>query len=572
MQLLLALLVSAQEADLYSKCDSEIPWISDGTVLVDAEQLGRRPKNWRVERAPLLLRAKERAASEGKPILWYVPRVVGGQMNRSQVLDQYMKVAIFTDPDVVELVKKCFVPLRMCVDDVVIRELGWKRFQFIEPGFVILNEKGEVLHTIDRIRTFNAAWVRDVLAPFAKDAPKPRDKSKGFTLLSQGKFDEARRELEKEGGAEALYYLAFLDVDREARWREIVKKHPDTRWAWRAAANLVAGADTLADGPMAHHFEDFTAIAVDGSPTSTRVQATDAKAAAAGAVKFLLRTQNSRGAWGDSRYVYCDTPKILPNVTVAITALAALALLEWGGNEAAVARAEKFLADEANVNRGENEDCYADAYRLLYFAKKKDVKRMNAIIAKVESRQTKSGWWAHEYPNTFATAAVVHGLSAARAAGADVPDAMLKRAADALAKTRADGGRQPYMTGRASSEKNSMARTPMCELALYECGRVPIEDVSKGIEAYFRNLDRLEAVRVCDFHADEELGGFFYFHGVFHTTEAAVVVKDAKQLRRLREQVLRLPEMDGSFIDSHELGKSYGTAMALLILRRTQPE
>ena len=28
-----------------------------------------------------------------------------------------------------------------------------------------------------------------------------------------------------------------------------------------------------------------------------------------------------------------------------------------------------------------------------------------------------------------------------------------------------------------------------------------------------------------------------------------------------------IPEIDGSFIDSHELGRSYGTAMALLTLR-----
>jgi hypothetical protein len=29
----------------------------------------------------------------------------------------------------------------------------------------------------------------------------------------------------------------------------------------------------------------------------------------------------------------------------------------------------------------------------------------------------------------------------------------------------------------------------------------------------------------------------------------------------------KIPEMDGSFVDSHEFGRSYGTAMALLILR-----
>jgi hypothetical protein len=35
--------------------------------------------------------------------------------------------------------------------------------------------------------------------------------------------------------------------------------------------------------------------------------------------------------------------------------------------------------------------------------------------------------------------------------------------------------------------------------------------------------------------------------------------------------MLAIPEIDGSFIDSHELGKCYGTAMALLTLRNCVP-
>ena len=33
-----------------------------------------------------------------------------------------------------------------------------------------------------------------------------------------------------------------------------------------------------------------------------------------------------------------------------------------------------------------------------------------------------------------------------------------------------------------------------------------------------------------------------------------------------RDLVLALPELDGCFVDSHELGRCYGTAMALLTL------
>ena len=40
--------------------------------------------------------------------------------------------------------------------------------------------------------------------------------------------------------------------------------------------------------------------------------------------------------------------------------------------------------------------------------------------------------------------------------------------------------------------------------------------------------------------------------------------------RKLVEHVMSIGEIDGSFLDSHELGKSYGTAMALLILNRVR--
>jgi hypothetical protein len=83
----------------------------------------------------------------------------------------------------------------------------------------------------------------------------------------------------------------------------------------------------------------------------------------------------------------------------------------------------------------------------------------------------------------------------------------------------------------------------------------------------------MEAVRLCDYHSDGRLAGFFYFHAAFHALEAARALDGearAASLRRLRERTLLLPEWDGSFIDSHEIGKSYGTAMALLLLSRTR--
>ena len=52
--------------------------------------------------------------------------------------------------------------------------------------------------------------------------------------------------------------------------------------------------------------------------------------------------------------------------------------------------------------------------------------------------------------------------------------------------------------------------------------------------------------------------------------EAVRLVEDREQRARwwkqLRALTLAIPELDGCFIDSHELGRVYGTAMGLLTL------
>src|SRR6185503_10517009 len=197
---------------------------------------------------------------------------------------------------------------------------------------------------------------------------------KARVFLAREKFAEARAILEKEKGPEALYLLALVDwwngKTPDARWRDLMTLHPDSPWAWRASMNIVKGADTLRDGPTVHNFEDCFAFDPPGLATSTRAPAVDLDVAARRAVRFLLRAQRENGSWNDSRYVYCDTPVILPNVVTAMTALSALALAEWRAVDpervdAALARADKFLRDDSHVNRGQNEECYADAYRLL---------------------------------------------------------------------------------------------------------------------------------------------------------------------------------------------------------------
>lgn len=66
------------------------------------------------------------------------------------------------------------------------------------------------------------------------------------------------------------------------------------------------------------------------------------------------------------------------------------------------------------------------------------------------------------------------------------------------------------------------------------------------------------------------LAGLFLFTSLYHSTEAARMLGDAAarpHLERFLREILKLPEIDGGFVDAHQYGKCYATAMALLALR-----
>jgi hypothetical protein len=580
VSLLVALLLAAQsEADLARKCGSQIPWLRDGTELVDMElAAGHHPQYpdarparfWKADRAALLDRAFAAAREKNRPVLWYVPRVAGLHMYRAILPDRAMDAVVWTDPGVVDLVNAGFVPLRMCADEETKKAFGWtKPFQVVEPAIVVLSPDRKVLHQIDRIRTFNAHWFHVLLARVLgrpePPAPPP---------LIERRFPDPT-------SPEALYTRAAIDAwsgrDPAPALRAVVQARPDSPWAWRAALNLVKADDSLPEGPLAHHLEDSFAPPPVGLPTTTRSPAASAEVAVRGAVDFLLRAQHADGAWRDARYAYWPDPRILPNVWGAITALAALALHEWRDVapdriDAALRKADAFLQDESHFARGHHEESYALAYRLHYFAARRDESGLRRVVGRLAETQDADGHWPHEYQNPFSTAAVVHALTVAKRAGADVPDILYRRAADALLSTRGELGRQSYRVGeKPDPEKNSMSRTALCELALYECNRGPLANVEQGLADFWKYLERLEAVRLCDYHSDGRLAGFFYFHAGLHTLEAARAVggpAHAEARKRFRERMLQIPEIDGSFVDSHEIGKSYGSASALLILAR----
>jgi hypothetical protein len=622
----------------------------------------------------------------------------GRQMYRAPVLDIYARQVLFSDPDVSELASEAFIPVRCVMDQKLSDRFGLKPLAFVEPAVVFLDGDAQVVHFVERIRTFHGQWFadlcvrvleqakvarkgdtvdalraqglwREALAMASKQEPMtaaiwlqkarlqrllrqpeqaldsvkkaraltppmpPADESdegpnsrprpdkaqlrllgdaaceEGLILSMLGNLLDAKPVLERawrstgQRATEAGYWYALNalrlgdEVGAMRRFQLVARKGGDTLFGRRARANATLGPD---DRPLGAAFTGFESLTYLPEPAYLGLQKDTTwqgdrltpNAMARGAVLFLLAQQRDDGGFTDAHYAYWPNSEITPNVWVAITSIAMTALLEHRAAypdlqtriDKALARGEAFILDPKRLNRGANEDCYSDAYRLMYLsraangsdgqARARLIERMNEIVQAAAQRQKPSGFWAHEYENAFATGAVLQEALAAKAAGASVPMEMLDKAAAALLSARTQNGTFVYGGSAGKDQttqlKDSAGRMPVCEAGLLQLGRSDLDKVRFAMQNFWDHMKNLEGVRRNDFHSDGELGGFFFWHSVFHASEVVRILpaeQQAAHWQRFLGLLQQIPEIDGSFLDSHELGRSYGTAMALLTLR-----
>ncbi len=605
------------------------------------------------------------AKKAGRLILWYVPTVQGTPMDRKSVVDNYAMMGPWMMRDVVDLVSRKFVPLRMAGRGDLAKQCGVSRLEFIEPGFVFLTPDLKLVHKVDRISTWNEDWFADLLRGVLKKA-EIYDKPSAATLAAKKGSDKdaVALELMKDGdldgalksassplrkaqilrrlrkGAEAAEALkaaaeaatsdaekaevvceagilalkegrnadavaAFDGVKTGARVAEaaylkgaalfLVNKDGEGVTEWKKAAGDAASpwawkaeAELQHLGPFYRCFEELAWLPEQGKDlpaTSTLPKkAKDVDFVTKRCVALLLKTQRADGSWNDSNYDYGGKDS-LPNVYMAGTALACMALLAWKdvdpkGTQAALDRAWPYLNDEKNIATDDDDEIiWGHAYRVQYLvrlaaadsSKKADcLKKINEIVGFIGKLQKRTGIWRHEYDAPFTTATVLVALWEAKQAGAAVPDEVVKKGAGALAECRDAKGIFSYnYPGRGSSVQFGAGRMPLCELALLLNGRSGEAAVKASIEASFEHHALIEKIRKYDDHADQfRNGGFFFWYDMVGRAEAAKRLKDgAKLLERQRDLALSIAEIDGCFVDSHELGKSYGTAMGLLTLR-----
>lgn len=680
-----------QESDLKelaSKCASDINWIQD------------KGDNDKQDREPLLEEAVKKAKDKNRLVMWYVYRVDKTPFWKAAHLNRYMLTGPFADDDVVELINRKFVPLKIKAITAVGKkyDIIKKGFAFLEPGFVFINGKEELVHKMDRLRSISSDFILntlhlvleknpacnepseltkkaqelvtkesdniDALLALASEQIKDADYTKANetidTVLKKGKeeqlgqayylkgivnrrefkFDDALKALDeslknlktaelranafteiglvmmKKGktkeaidgfsnslkesneaprAAEAEYHLGACHyISRDDKkaieiWKGLADSKPKSRWAWKAAAGAYKHDDCFhGESALARCWEDPVCPPPEAlkyllTGSEWPRTAKESKDVAKRAVEFLLRHQRSDGSWSDSRYTFGQGPVILPNVWVAITALCSTSLLEWRDLDPekidkALGLAMDYMKENCDKARGKYETCYADSYRLMYFVKRasvfpkekeKLVEEMDDIVQKLAKSQ-KSGYWAHEYPCSFATGTVLYNLLLAKDAGAKVPDETIAKAVKALEKCKSKDGTFPYMTSGPSSKKDAAGRMIICELALKKADKGSIEAVEKAVNAYVDIFKRWEKVRKTGYHADGQVGSFFFFYSFHPATECAKLLdgeKKTKALGALLEHLVSVPEIDGSFGEDPTMGKSFSTAMALLSLK-----
>ena len=570
---------------------------------------------------PDLKTALAKSRETGKPIFWYVPTLNGTFMDRKPEIDRYMLAGPFSWPSVIKDLNERFVPVRHAPTQSQQEEYDLKPYKFIEPGFLVLKSDGSSSLKVDRLTTLHIDWLQKMLAKQGAALSEPIELSKNMQRFSQGNFRElavdlkARSEAGQATSEDGLVLgMTLFRLGRQAEateiWQRTSKAFPNDPLGWKAAAE----AEKI--GPFVRGFEVHrrlpqSAYQFDQTKTSTAPAKTYSQAdVRTRGVSFLLGMQDQDGGFRDSDYDFGGTDS-LPNVHVAVTSLAGSVLLhelargaKASSNQgqrdavaAAVKSAVSFVSNDKNLNKVDRDEilwAYAFRLRFLLDAKKLmpsvgqdlaltaevlDQSIAKAVVA-LESVQSRRGSWYHEYNNPFVTATALIALRQAHDAGAKVDAAKVEKGVLSLGRDRFENGAFPYgSSGRENAKKpggkrdldSSAGRMPLCELGLWCWESSSDEALVHAIESSFEgqaNLDR--ALKYDDHTSALGYGGFFFWYDMRARSEAISKVKDsdlkAKFAQRQRAIIMALPEIDGCFVDSHELGRVYGTSMALLCL------
>jgi len=401
------------------------------------------------------------------------------------------------------------------------------------------------------------------------------------------KFPKSNRVPEMRFYVGAMHWL--LDEEQKAKdvWKDVANKHPQSPFAYKSAA------EALERGPLANGWEILEWLPADfltGDPASTerRRKPEEYDAVVKGGIDYLLRQQKPDGRWTNIKGQF--------DFKEAITALAARALYETrdaASEPGADARRKATAYFETWMERkvaGQGMNMWpwivgTHLYARLAMDVEGDAKapllaKIATCVEMLKKAQNKDGCWTYAGadPSTFSTGGALVALWEAKQAGADIEDAMIERAFKGMAKLKTEKGTYQYSSIRETDEfdptdpRGASGRGAPCYLAEFLWKKCDLAQLERALDDFVKYRKHLKAVRkATDWHAGKYANApYFFFYDYFYAAMATQHLADEKRpgvRTALRDDMLEICEVDGSWLDWHIGGKSYGTAMAVMILR-----
>jgi hypothetical protein len=407
-------------------------------------------------------------------------------------------------------------------------------------------------------------------------------------LVRMGRFKEAEKILDSyPDDPEALYRTgeAWLGMKKSPRpcWEELTESHPESRWAWKAAANMNKQGVALGQEAMKWPPEGIIERLAYSPP-----KVVGREKAERDALRFLKSSQCKDGSFTCIHHIV-GRPS---GFGAAITSISAMSLIRFEADRKAVERALGHVLDllgkgvlDAKGSLFDNA-IWGQIFTLRFLARCVEeeigerrtlVAAMNRILGEMEKDQGKGGGWAYVQGKDtigFVTAAAILILLEAREAGASVPEAMLSRALDGIEQLRHPSGTFGYMhsSGRGSEARQAEAslRSPLYAYALHKAGRGKTDAIVKALDIYLKHRlhTRKEFGKTLCHTGQEGTASYYLLYGYAFMAEALQVLPEAKRGRyreALLDDTLSARRVDGSFLGNPLVGRSYGTAMALRI-------
>ena len=356
---------------------------------------------------------------------------------------------------------------------------------------------------------------------------------------------------------------------------------------------------------------------------NSEFSADDIQSSLNGGCKFLLEIQNPDGSWGSARQtkglnIFAPVPGSHRAFRLAVTALSISALLEIKSSDIkyseCLAKGKEYLLEKLpNLRRASPMALYnvwAHAYGLQALSrmyensdkkilKKKIHEIMKQQIKMLETYESIDGGWGYydfnaqtKQPSgssiSFVNATGLVGLKEAQLSGIEVPEKLVKRALDAIRRQRLPDHSYlygEYLKYRPRSGINrpagSLGRSHACNYALQIWGDASVtDDVHKiCLDRLIERNGWLDIARKRPMPHESwfAVAGYFFYYGHLYAAFCVDTLSPSDQAeyqRQLAKIIVPLQEKDGSWWDFpfYDYHQQYGTAMALLTLKRCLPQ